>query len=77
MSIEPVIRFPIRCPVCMKESLTEHRLGPIAEALLCGSAICLTSPCHGFSWNAGEVEREQIRQYLGAGARANAGSLGA
>ena len=35
------------------------------DASLEGSS--LTSSCHGFTWSAGDVEREQIREYLAAG----------
>ncbi len=67
MTTEPVIRLPVICPVCLKETLAESPLGLVAEALMCHEALPLTSSCHGFTWAAGDIEREQIRQYLAAG----------
>jgi hypothetical protein len=67
MTTEPVIRFPVICPICLKETLAESPVGLVAEALMRDGALPLTSGCHGFTWSAGDVEREQIREYLAAG----------
>ena len=67
MTTEPVIRFPVVCPICHGETLTETPVGLVAEALMRDAALPLTSSCHGFTWSAGDVEREQIREYLAAG----------
>jgi hypothetical protein len=67
MTTEPAIRFPVICPVCLKETLVESPVGLVAEALMRDSTLSLTSSCHGFTWSAGDVEREQIREYLAAG----------
>ena len=67
MTTEPAIRFPVICPVCLKESLGASPVGLVAEALMRNGTLLLTSSCHGFTWTAGQVEREQIREYLAAG----------
>jgi hypothetical protein len=66
MASEPVIRFPVICPVCLKETLAESPVGVVADALMRHEALPLTSGCHGFTWAAGDIEREQIREYLAA-----------
>jgi hypothetical protein len=60
MRTEPAIRFPVICPVCLKETWVESPVGVVAEALMRDDTLPLTSSCHGFTWNAGDVEREQI-----------------
>jgi hypothetical protein len=47
--------------------LTELPVAVIAEALIMGSSIRLNASCHDVSWDATELEVEQIREYLGAG----------
>ena len=74
MTTEPVIRFPVICPICLKESLAESPVGLVAEALMRDGALPPTSGCHGFTWSAGDVEREQIREYLAAGVPVDLGS---
>jgi hypothetical protein len=59
------IRFPVTCPKCGKERLTKFPLNVVADALLRGSGLRLVSACHDLTWDATELELEQIRQYLG------------
>jgi len=42
-------------------------VGLLAEALMRDGTLQLTGSCDGFTWNAGDIEREQIREYLAAG----------
>jgi hypothetical protein len=64
---EPGVRFPVTCPLCAQTLLMELPVALIAEALLVGSPIRLHAGCHDVYWDAGELEVEQIREYLGAG----------
>jgi hypothetical protein len=61
-----MVRFPVTCPICDRESLLELPLVDVAEALLTGQEIKLHAPCHGCSWSANEIEVQQVREYLGA-----------
>jgi hypothetical protein len=63
---EAAIRFPVTCPKCGTERLTEFDAYVVADALVQGSDICLVAICHDQIWNASELEVEQIREYLGA-----------
>jgi hypothetical protein len=65
---EPGIRFPVTCPICARALLTELPVALIAGALIVGSSIRLHAGCHDVHWDATELEVEQIRSYLGAGA---------
>jgi hypothetical protein len=62
---EPVILFPVKCPVCSKESLAGFRVSVVAEALQT-LEIRLYANCHLTSWHASEVELAQLRRYLDA-----------
>lgn len=61
---ELTIRFPVTCPKCGKERLTEFPISVVADALLRGSDICLVATCHDMVWTASELEMAQIREYL-------------
>jgi hypothetical protein len=61
---ELTIRFPVTCPQCGKEHLEDLPLGEVADALLSGAGISLVATCHDVIWDASDVEREQIREYL-------------
>jgi hypothetical protein len=61
---EPLVRFPITCPECAMEQLTERPMLQIAEALAAGKKLRLYSACHDVYWTATFVEREQLRDYL-------------
>jgi hypothetical protein len=62
---EPEVLFPVRCPICLQESLAGFRVSVVAEALQT-LEIRLYASCHVASWHASERELAQIRQYLGA-----------
>ncbi len=62
--IEPTIRFPVACPKCGREQLTEFPINEVADALARGSDISLVATCHDVIWTATELELEQIQQYL-------------
>jgi hypothetical protein len=63
---EPTVRFPVACPKCGTERLTEFSVDAVADALKRGSDICLVATCHELIWTATELELEQIHEYLGA-----------
>jgi hypothetical protein len=63
---EPTLRFPVACPKCGRERLTEFPVDVVADALNKGFDICLVATCHDVIWTASELELEQIHQYLGA-----------
>jgi len=62
----PMVRVPIKCPVCGEERLTDFRVIDVADALLCGRQIRLFTLCHNQNWRATDVELQQIHEYLGA-----------
>ncbi len=62
---EPEILFPVKCPICLQESLTGFRFSVVAAALATGD-LRLYANCHLASWDAGEPELEQIREFLDA-----------
>jgi hypothetical protein len=63
---EPEIRFPVSCPLCARELLTQMPMTVIERALSAGAAIHLRAACHDVDWEATALEVEQIRQYLDA-----------
>jgi hypothetical protein len=63
---ESSIRFPITCPRCGNESLTEFRAVVVTIAVIEWHCMRLYSSCHEVFWDASEMELEQIREYLGA-----------
>jgi hypothetical protein len=63
---ESTIRFPVTCPKCGTERLTEFPVTLLADALMRSADICLVATCHDVIWDATELELEQIREYLGA-----------
>jgi hypothetical protein len=64
--IESTVRFPVACPKCGRERLTEFPVDVVADSLRRGSDICLVATCHDVIWTATELELEQIYEYLGA-----------
>ncbi len=62
---EPRVRFPVICPLCGRELLTELPAALITQAVIVQSSIRLYASCHDVSWDATEFELEQIREYLG------------
>jgi hypothetical protein len=63
---EPEVRFPVSCPLCAQELLTQMPMTVIERALSAGAAIRLRAACHDVHWEATALEVEQIRQYLDA-----------
>ena len=61
---EPTLRFPVTCPACALESLSEMPIAVIANALLTGKGIRLHSRCHNHYWTATFVERGELRKSL-------------
>jgi hypothetical protein len=62
---EPEILVTVRCPICLRESLTGFRISVIADAIQSGD-IRLYANCHIAGWDASAVEMEQIREFLDA-----------
>jgi hypothetical protein len=62
--IEPAVRFPVACPKCGRERLTEFSVDEVVDALKRGTDICLVATCHDVIWTATELELEQIQEYL-------------
>jgi hypothetical protein len=62
--IEPTARFPVVCPKCAREKLTEFPVNEVAYALNGCSDITLVAACHEVIWTATEQELEQIHEYL-------------
>jgi hypothetical protein len=61
---EHTIRFPVACPKCGKERLTEFPTNEVVHALDGCSDITLVATCHDVIWTATELEWEQIHEYL-------------
>jgi hypothetical protein len=61
---EPTLKFPVTCPACALESVSEVPIAVIANALLTGKGIRLHSSCHDHYWTATFVEREELRNAL-------------
>jgi hypothetical protein len=63
---DPSMQMPVTCPECAMEFLSELSIAVIAGALLTGNSIRLYAGCHDIYWTATFVERERLRQTLGA-----------
>jgi hypothetical protein len=63
---ERCIQFPAVCPNCGVDALIKHRLEDVLDALFYAKPLCLISVCHGTSWRVGEIELDQIRDYVRA-----------
>lgn len=75
---ESTVRFPVTCPECGNERLTEFPVDVVVDALRRGTNICLLATCHDVIWDATDIEVEQIREHLGAiwlDAQTGAGTL--
>jgi hypothetical protein len=60
----PNLRFPTVCPHCSKESLSALPLDVITAALTNGHKLRLRAECcQEVTWDATEIEREQLREY--------------
>jgi hypothetical protein len=62
--IDSIIRFPVVCPKCGGEKLTELPISEVADSLNRGLDISLVATCHEVIWTATELELEQIHEYL-------------
>jgi hypothetical protein len=60
---EPEVFLPVRCPICMRESLVGFRISVIADAFESGE-IRLYANCHVVGWDAGKKELKTIVEYL-------------
>jgi hypothetical protein len=63
---EPEVMMPVKCPECGRESLCTLMVAAAADALLRARPISLRAGCHAREWEADALEREQLREYLGA-----------
>lgn len=63
-----VVRFPVTCPACRKESLARLSVDTILQSLATGRPLKLYAKCdhHAVAWVANEIERNQIREYTDA-----------
>ena len=66
MKPEPSLRFPVVCPICAKEQLATFSIATLTRGLLSGKSIRLYAACHDKYWDATRIEKEQLREYLGA-----------
>ena len=64
---DPEVLMPIQCPQCRQEWLEGFPVALVADALLSGNRLRITSRCHSREWHASAVEMEQMREYLSAG----------
>ena len=62
--IEPTVRFPVVCPQCGRERLTEFPIDEVLYAFNRGSEFILVATCHDVIWTASELELQQIHEYL-------------
>jgi hypothetical protein len=62
----PIVRFPVICPRCGEESLTEVSIALAAEALMRNEGAQLKAACHNLYWTASPAEMQQLRKYMGA-----------
>jgi hypothetical protein len=63
---DSMLRIPVVCPECGRESLNRFPIASTIEALVAGDSIRLQVNCHDRSWQASFLEREQLREYLEA-----------
>src|SRR6202011_1654361 len=49
---EPLLRFPVVCPICRQEELAVLPTACVAAALLKGTVIQLYASCHDVYWDA-------------------------
>ena len=63
---EATVRFPVKCPICGAEALTSFTISEVALAIVSSRRIKLHAICHDGTWDASDIEMQQIREYLGA-----------
>jgi hypothetical protein len=60
----PILRFPIVCPRCSKESLIALPLSVVKDTLANGTKLRLHAECcPDVTWDATDTEREQLLEY--------------
>ena len=62
---ESEVLFPVKCQICLQESLAGFRISVVADALETGE-IRLYANRHVASWDASASELAQIREFLEA-----------
>jgi hypothetical protein len=62
---EPEVALPVKCPICMRESLVGFRISVIADAFESGE-IRLYANCHVVGWDASQEELKAIVEHLDA-----------
>ncbi len=62
---EPLVRFPVSCPICRRLVLAEYRHVDVVGALLNDRPIRLYAACCDKSWTASYIEVRQIGAHLG------------
>jgi len=62
---ESEVLFPVKCPICLQESLAGFRISVVADALETGE-IRLYANCHVAGWDASALELAHIREFLEA-----------
>jgi hypothetical protein len=60
---EPEVLLPVKCPICMLESLVGFRISVIADAFELGE-IRLYANCHVVGWDASRRELKTMVEYL-------------
>jgi hypothetical protein len=63
---EATVRFPVTCPICGAEALTSFTISEVAFAVVSSRRIKLHAICHDGTWDASDIEMQQIREYLGS-----------
>lgn len=65
---DSVVRFPVTCPACSRESLVRLSADAILQSLATDRPLKLYAKCdhHAIAWVANEIERNQIREYTDA-----------
>jgi hypothetical protein len=66
MKQQSIVKFPVVCPRCGVESLTEVSVDLAAEALMRNEGIQLRAACHNLYWTASPTEMQQLREYMSA-----------
>jgi hypothetical protein len=61
-----LLRFPLVCPECGMELLTELSAAAVVQALVTGDSMRFYARCHHRVWQASVIERDQLRRYLRA-----------
>jgi hypothetical protein len=63
---DPTVWFPVSCPECGRDSVTQMPLIVLSACLRPGQHLLLYAECHRRFWNASDFERDHIRAYVAA-----------